>query len=137
MSDSKPGIQIDDDWKRQAQEEKRKLAEAEAKKREQAAAPAPAPNTSAAAPVRDVPPASFATLVQSLLTQALYYMGEIAAEGQEPIMSLDMSKQQIDLLDILHQKTKGNLTPQEQTLIDTMLYEARTRWVSLASQMIR
>lgn len=137
MSDQKPVIQIDDDWKRQAQEEKRKLAEQEARKRDEAAAAArPAPSSAAAAP-RDVPAASFNTLVQSILTQALYYMGEIAAEGQEPVMSLDLSKQQIDLLAILQDKTKGNLTPEEQTLINTMLYEARTRWVSLASQMIR
>src|SRR5690606_19370965 len=78
MAEDRPSLSIDTDWKKQAQEEKRRLAE-EAKKREEQAAegiagrigPAGAAPAGDAAPAsgraqpRELPPASFATLVQS------------------------------------------------------------------------
>ena len=135
MSDS-PILQIDDDWKRQAQEEKRKLAEREAAARKPSA-PAPPPAATPPAPEPAEREASFATLVQSLMTQALYYLGELAAEGEQPVFSLDLAKSQIDTLAILEAKTRGNLSPDEQGLLDQSLYDLRSRFVSIASQYIR
>ena len=57
-----------------------------------------------------MPPASFPTLVQSLLTQILFYLGDLATRGAEPNVNLDMAKHQIDTLGILEEKTRGNLT---------------------------
>ncbi len=81
----KPTLHVDTDWKRQAQEEKRRLAEEEQKRRQQAASAAGPATGSAGASghpaqqggreSRQVPPASFSMLVQSLLTQALYHLG--------------------------------------------------------------
>ncbi|MBC7784054.1 MAG: DUF1844 domain-containing protein [Burkholderiales bacterium] len=134
MSDT-PSIQIDSDWKRQAQEEKRKLAEEQAKSK---APPAAAPAQQSAAPAaRRLPEPSFATLVQSSMTQALYYLGELAEEGEQPPLSLDMAKHHIDTLAILDQKTKGNLTPDEQRLLDQTIYDLRARFVGIARQMIQ
>ncbi len=130
MSDS-PIIQIDDDWKKQAQEEKRKLAEQTAKPK-----PAPAPASAAAPAQRKLPEASFATLIQSSMTQALYYLGELADESEQPVLSLDMARYHIDLLSVLETKTKGNLDPQEQSLLDQTLYDLRGRFVGVARQMI-
>lgn len=138
MSD-KPSIQIDSDWKRQAQEEKRKLAEQEAKARPAAQPAAPATPSGAASakrPAREIPEPSFATLVQSIMTQALYYLGEFAQEGEQPMMSLDMARHHIDTLGILEAKTKGNLSPDEQQLIDQTMYDLRGRFVGIARQMI-
>jgi hypothetical protein len=45
-----------------------------------------------------------------------------------------MAKHQIDTLGILEEKTRGNLTEEEQRMMDTVLYEARMRYVSVASQ---
>jgi len=140
MSEEKPSLHIDTDWKRQAQEEKKRLAEEEAKKaRESAATPAPA--ASATAPPRaggrprgEIPPASFPTLVQTILTQVLFYLGELTQRGSEPSVNLDVAKQQIDILGILEEKTRGNLTEDEKKMLDTALYEARMRYVSVASQ---
>jgi hypothetical protein len=137
MSD-KPSIQIDSDWKRQAQEEKRKLTEADAQKKA-AAAPAAPPRSasSAVAPrSRAIPEPSFATLVQSIMTQVLYYLGELGDETAQPVLSLDMAKHHIDTLGVLEAKTKGNLTPDEQSLLDQVLYDTRSRFVSIARQMI-
>ncbi len=143
MSD-KPTIQIDSDWKRQAQEEKRKLAEQEAKSKpaaSSAAVPASAGPSSAGASARpaqrELPEPSFATLVQSTMTQALYYLGELGEEGDQPTFSLDMARYHIDTLGVLESKTKGNLTPQEQQLLDQALYDLRGRFVGIARQMIQ
>ena len=135
MSD-KPTIQIDSDWKRQAQEEKRKLAEAEAAKKA-ASAPPPRATAQAAAPrQRTIPPPEFATLVQQMMTQALYYLGELDDGSGQPTVSLDMAKHHIDTLGVLEDKTKGNLTPDEQSLLDQILYDTRSRFVAVARTMI-
>ena len=118
-----PLIQIDDDWKKQAQEEKRRLAE-------QAGGEKPA------APGGTAPPASFAGIVQSMMTQALLYLGEIAVRGGEAMLDLDLAKRQIDMLTVLEEKTRGNLAPDEQKLLDSVLYDLRNRFVSTASQFI-
>jgi hypothetical protein len=141
MSEEKPSLHIDTDWKRQAQEEKKRLAEEEAKKAKESApvAPAAAPGAGAprgAAPKgrADMPPASFPTLVQSILTQILFYLGDLTQRGSEPNVNLAMAKHQIDIMGILEEKTRGNLSEDEKQLLDTALYEARMRYVSVASQ---
>lgn len=138
MADSL-GLQIDDDWKKQAQEEKRKLAEQTSapKPEENAAKPQAASEGRAGARAeREHPAASFATLVRSIMTQALMYLGEIAVRGGEQMLDLDMAKYQIDLLSILEEKTKGNLSPDEQKLLDTTLFDLRGRYVSTAGRYI-
>jgi len=144
MAEEKPTIHIDTDWKKQAQEEKKRLAEEEARKAAAAAPSAPpsaaptpgAPRPGAAGPRgrQEMPPANFPTLVQSLLTQILFYLGDLTSRGAEPNINLDMAKHQIDILGILEEKTRGNLTPEEQQLLDTALYETRMRYVSVAAQ---
>lgn len=162
MAEEKPGLHVDTDWKKQAQEEKRKLAEQEEKRKTAATAPAgvvPGAASASAATAspsagpaaggrqaggrgagqraqagRELPQASFATLVQSLLTQVLFYLGDIATRGGEPMINLDMAKHNIDTLSILEEKTRGNLTDDEKRLLDAALYEARMRYVALASR---
>ena len=85
---------------------------------------------------REAPPASFAGIVQSMMTQALLYLGEIAVRGGEAMLDLDLAKRQIDMLTVLEEKTRGNLAPDEQKLLDSVLYDLRNRFVSTASQFI-
>jgi len=159
MAEDKPGLHVDTDWKKQAQEEKRKLAEQEEKRKTAATAPAgvvpgAAGASAAAAPSagpaaagrqaggrgvaggaqRELPQASFATLVQSLLTQVLFYLGDLSTRGAEPMVNLDMAKHNIDTLSILEEKTRNNLSDDEKRLLDAALYEARMRYVALASR---
>lgn len=147
MADEKPTIHIDNDWKKQAQEEKRKLAETEARKKEQERATvASQPASSAASSAipasagprgeRELPPASLGTLVQSLTTQVLYYLGDLSPRGQQPMLNLDMAKHNIDLLTVLEEKTQNNLSADEKQLLDSALYETRMRYVSVAQQYI-
>ncbi|HRK30144.1 MAG TPA: DUF1844 domain-containing protein [Tepidisphaeraceae bacterium] len=132
-----PSLQIDDDWKKQAQEEKRKLAE------KAASAPAAAPAGVARASEgktppgeREAPQASFPTLVRSIMTQSLMYLGELAVRGGEQMLNLDMAKYQIDLLGVLETKTKGNLSAEEQKLLDLTLYDLRSRFSETASRYV-
>jgi len=157
MAEEKLGLHVDTDWKKQAQEEKRKLAEQEEKRKTAATAPAgvvpgaagtagPAAAASGGPGAarqaggrggqgqREIPPASFATLVQSLLTQVLFYLGDLSTRGAEPMINLDMAKHNIDTLSIIEEKTRGNLSDEEKRLLDAALYEARMRYVALASR---
>jgi len=147
MAEEQPSLHIDTDWKKQAQEEKRRLAEQEQKRQEQERATRPTPAAPVAVPVgapapragrgtRETPPPSIGSIIQSIWTQAMLYLGELAPSGMEPMLNLDMAKHQIDLLSILEDKTKGNLSPEEQHLLDGILYEARTRFISVASQFL-
>ena len=140
MAEEQPSLHIDTDWKKQAQEEKQRLAEQEQKKAaERAATAGPAPGrrpTAGGRPAREMPPASFASLVNTLVTQALFYLGDLAPQGGEPIVNLDMAKHQIDTLSMLEDKTKGNLSDEEKRLLDTALYEGRMRYVTVAQQYV-
>lgn len=139
MAEDQPSLHIDTDWKKQAQEEKQRLAEQEQKKAAERSAAGPAPGRrpmTGGRPAREMPPASFASLVNTLVTQALFYLGDLAPQGGEPMVNLDMAKHQIDTLSMLEDKTKGNLTDEEKRLLDTALYEGRMRYVTVAQQYV-
>jgi septal ring-binding cell division protein DamX len=147
MAEELPSLHIDTDWKKQAQEEKRKLAEAQEKQRAadaaaKASAPAAAPGAAPAKGaggrrgVREAPVANFASLVNSIVTQTLLYLGELAPQGGQSMLNLDMAKYQVDVMGILEDKTRNNLTPEEQHLLDSALYDVQTRFITVASQYI-
>ena len=77
-----------------------------------------------------VPPASLATLVTTLATQALHAMGRIEIPGapkSEP--NLDVAKHLIDTLAVLQEKTKGNVTGDEAKLLEDALHQLRLAFV--------
>jgi hypothetical protein len=78
-------------------------------------------------------PLSFSSFVISLGSSALMFMGE-QLDPQEPAppVNLPQAKEMIDLLSMLEEKTKGNLTTDEQTVMRDMLYALRMKYVSLA-----
>ena len=71
----------------------------------------------------------------AIVTQILFYLGELSARGAEPAMNLDMAKHNIDMLGVLEEKTKGNLSEEEKRLLDNALYETRMRYVGIAQQI--
>jgi hypothetical protein len=78
-----------------------------------------------------LPPASFEFLALSLRTQAELQLGllHFGAEEDRPKPDLDLARHSIDLLAMLHEKTRGNLTLQEQRLVENSLTELRFRYV--------
>ena len=91
---------------------------------------APETPTAAAEPPRSSPPADFATLVLSLGSSAVMYLGEAALpNADKPTRNLPMAKQAIDLLTVLEEKTKGNLTSEEEQILESLLFDLRLRYV--------
>jgi len=76
------------------------------------------------------PPVNFTNFVLSLSTSALFHFGDFPeVEGGVPQKNLPAAKQTIDILDMLHEKTKGNLDKNESSLIQGVLYELKMRYV--------
>lgn len=129
MADEGKKLIIDEGWKEQAQREKETLAakEAEEKKKQEA---------EEAAGGGPLPPGSFATLVSMLTTQALFALGLIRVRGEEPHEpDMEMARYNIDILEMLSEKTKGNLTPEEQQMLKNTLSDLRMGFVTVANQL--
>lgn len=76
------------------------------------------------------PLVNFTNFVLSLSTSALFHFGDFPeTEGGKPEKNLPAVKQTIDILDMLHEKTKGNLDKSENDLIQGVLYELKMRYV--------
>lgn len=127
-----PKIIVDTDWKSQAQAEKERLAAAEKAK---APAPKPAGTPGAGPDEGDLgapPEPNFEELIRMLATQALLYLGAFPdPESGRRMVSLEAAQFNIELLSVLEAKTKGNLTPEEQTFLDRMLHELRMQFVEI------
>ncbi len=77
-----------------------------------------------------LPKIDFSTFVLSINSSALLQLGliEDPASGQK-IKNLPMAKQTIDLLAMLEEKTRGNLTSDEENILKNLLYELRMLYV--------
>lgn len=116
-------IQIDSDWKAEAQAEKQRL-DTEAQNKEGNTAGGPG----------QMPPADFETLVSTNVSQALLFLGAVPdpRSGQR-ILSLEMARHHIDMLGVIEEKTKGNLTEKEEELVATSVYELRKRYIQMSN----
>jgi Domain of unknown function (DUF1844) len=79
-------------------------------------------------------PANFSSFVISMGSSALMLMGE-QLNPQQPALpvNLPQAKEIIDLLSMLEEKTRGNLTSDEQGVLEDMLYALRMKFVSLSA----
>jgi hypothetical protein len=77
-----------------------------------------------------LPEINFSTFVISLSTQALMHLGEIANPMTGKVESdIPVAKQMIDIIGVLKEKSRGNLDPGEQQLMEDVLYDLRMRYV--------
>lgn len=76
-----------------------------------------------------LPEMDFSTFVVSLSASTMIHLGDEVAEGSPAQKNLPLAKQTIDILAMLEEKTRGNLTPQEARLISQLLYDLRLRYV--------
>jgi Domain of unknown function (DUF1844) len=81
------------------------------------------------------PPVTFEQLVQQFYLSAMIQMGAGAQEGQRPRVDILGAKQTIDLLGVLAEKTKGNLTPTEDRMLQAVLFEARMAFLELTNMI--
>ena len=117
-------IIIDEDWKQQAKKEKEVLAAKEEAETQQAE------GDNRRGPL---PEGDFAALLSMLFTQTLFSLGFIQTKGQEKrAPDLALAKYNIDMLETLEAKTKGNLNDEEQQAITSALNELRMAYVKVA-----
>lgn len=113
--DDTPKIIIDDDWKNEAAKEKEKLAD-----------------EVGAAGQEELPAASFPELLNMLVMQIIVALGGMQTpDGRMIPPNLDLAKHHIDLLGVLEEKTKGNLSEEEEKLLSGTLYELRMQFVKI------
>ncbi len=91
------------------------------------------PNVKESKNVAEMPRVDFSTFVLSLGTTALYQLGVMASPESGQMNEADplVAKQTIDTLEMLREKTRGNLEEDERKLIDSLLYELQMRFVEL------
>lgn len=115
MADEEKKIIVDDDWKAEAAREKEKLSQ------------------EAQSGGRNIPDPSFAELINILVMQAMAALGLLTGPGGERMPpDTGAAKHFIDMLQLLEDKTKGNLTDEEKRLLDQTLYEARMAFVQVS-----
>jgi hypothetical protein len=78
-----------------------------------------------------LPEINFSTFILSLSTSALMHLGELPnPETHQVDKNLPLAKQTIDLIDMLKQKTEGNLEEDETQLITNLLYDLKLKYVA-------
>lgn len=128
MSDSEePKIIVDEDWKSQVEKEKDEL-------RQQEAASESAGQE--ADPMQQIPEASFQVLLATLGTQAMAMLGLLpnmdGSGNTEP--NLPMARHLVDMVGVLEEKTKGNLSDEEAAMLQENLHQLRMAFVAVSKQ---
>ena len=120
-------IIIDEDWKQQAHKEKEKLSEQEKQDQKKTKKQRLEPGT--------FPKGDFSTLVSMIVTQTLFALGLIKMEGESDeggAINLELARFNIEMLDSLVEKTKGNLTNDEKLMLENSLNELRMAYVKIS-----
>ena len=79
-----------------------------------------------------LPKGDFAGLISMLTMQAFFALGLLAVEGQEKEPDLELAKYNIEMLETLAEKTKGNLSEQEEKVLENALNQIRMAYVKVA-----
>ncbi|MGD9789049.1 MAG: DUF1844 domain-containing protein [Phycisphaerales bacterium] len=132
MSNEEPKLIVDTDWKAQAQAEKERLAATSAP-----AGPGAARAGKAGAPGADEP-VSFDEIVRMLAIQALTFLGEVPdpRSGQR-VLAPEYARLYIDMLGVLEEKTKGNLSAEEAESLTATLGDLRMAYVEITKAVAK
>lgn len=80
---------------------------------------------------------TFDKFIASLYMTALMQLGLLHEQGGQPRVDIIGARQTIDTMVLLREKTKGNLTPQEDTLLGNSLYEVQMAYVEVTNALTR
>ncbi len=132
---SEKKIFIDEDWKSRVQAEKEQAEEEQAAKEQPQHESTDAASTPPSADIPDspLPPPSLAMLATTLGMQAMAALGV----APDPLTGktearLNQARHLIDMIQMLQEKTQGNRTPEETTILDSLLHELRMGYVAVA-----
>jgi Domain of unknown function (DUF1844) len=138
MPGEEPKLIIDSDWKNQAQAEKDRLEQAAAAKKAKSPAAGIAGGGVEGETEGEEGPAGFKDLVAMFATQAMSYMGYFPdPRTGQAVVALDYAKINIDMLGILEEKTKGNLTEEESAFMQRTVGELRMAFVELSKAVAK
>ena len=114
-------IFIDEDWKSQVEAEKAAFAEE--------------PGTPPQGNTGELPPASFEMLVTTFATEAMVALGQLPNPfTNEHSLNWDHAKYTIDMLQVVEEKTKGNLSTEESAMLEGLLHQLRLAFVTLRNE---
>jgi hypothetical protein len=84
-------------------------------------------------------PLSFTAFVLSLASTAAIHFGDLPdpVSGEQAELNLDGAAQMIEILALMEQKTRGNLTAEEREVLNQVLYELRLRFVEATGEAKR
>jgi hypothetical protein len=115
-------IIIDEDWKSQVEAEKEALAHETG-------------DNPGGAGQQELPAASFEMLVTTFATEAMVALGQLPNPfTNEHTLSFEHAKYTIDMLQVLEDKTKGNLSTDEAALLESLLHQLRLAYVTLQNE---
>jgi hypothetical protein len=77
-----------------------------------------------------LPEIDFGTFVMSLATSVLVHLGEVPHPEGTSAQNRALAKQTLDILGMLRDKTRGNLSKEETELLDNLLYDLRMKYVA-------
>ncbi len=141
-SKEEPKLVVDTDWKEQVAREKEMASRSDSTGDDQTAAPTNESGPSSAAAVSEdkktknelppAPPASFEILVSMMFTQAMAMLGHMPDPSSgEAMVNKPYAKHYIDTLDMLGEKTKGNLSDDESKILSEALHALRMAYVNV------
>ncbi|MCI0613207.1 DUF1844 domain-containing protein [bacterium] len=78
------------------------------------------------------PGLDFVAILFTYVHTALMYLGEVKNPEEKESENLEGARQMIDILEVMQQKTKGNLTTQEEQYLESALYDLRMRFMKKA-----
>jgi hypothetical protein len=84
-----------------------------------------------------IPPMTFERVIQSLYMQALIQLGGTAAPGEKPQVDILGARQTIDMVAIFAARTAGNLSPSEDSLLQSALFELRMGFLEVTQALAR
>lgn len=114
---------VDEGWKEQMERERATL--------ERRSRLAPPQGPQGPHPPPGTPGVDLRLFLSSLSMQALVALGELPNPGtNQPDEDLDQARYVIDVLGVLQEKTKGNLTKDEESFLESLLYELRMKYVT-------
>jgi len=127
--DQEKKIIIDEDWKSQVEREKEELAGVQSH-------PSEAAEANDMGPEPDLPAASLAFLISTMVAQTMASMGQLPDPvSGKPEIRLKFAKHHIDMLAVLQEKTQGNATAEEAQMLEESLHQLRMMFVALESQL--
>ena len=130
MSDQQdePKIVVDEDWKSRVRAEREAAKKAATAASEEAR---PAGEDAGETAAGRIPPASFEVLISTFVVPALTAMGKLPDPVQgHPVVRPDLAKHYIDMLSMIEEKTRGNLTKDEAGMLEDVLHQLRMSFVT-------